>query len=209
MALRSRLTLRAILDADAVLGRRRRSRPVDLDAQHHAGRLAPELHVEDFQPVAGRHAAGHRPDLLDDRRFASHGTGFTACKQKKWAHAHSVLHPGSRTRNYSTANPESAAPCKVVVAWRADDLDLDEIAGAEARRVAVGQVDRGVDVGRLGRQPAPSAPARGRTTGRRRARGRARRCGRAGASATRCFCSPITRARRAVLVRAGTSSSSS
>ena len=66
MALKSRLTLAQSCDADAVFRGRRRARPVDLDPQHHAGRFAPELHVENLQPVAAGHALGDGPNLLDD-----------------------------------------------------------------------------------------------------------------------------------------------
>src|SRR5829696_1948600 len=37
-------------------------RPIDHDAKHHADRLAPELHVEDLEPVALRDALGRAPE---------------------------------------------------------------------------------------------------------------------------------------------------
>src|SRR5436190_1622992 len=82
--------VRAVLDAHALLGRRRRPGPVDLHPEHHARRFAPELDVEDLEAAIGGNAAGDLTHLLDDR-FGGH-------KRKKWAHAHSVLHPGSETK---------------------------------------------------------------------------------------------------------------
>src|SRR5439155_18348486 len=82
--------VRAVLDAHALLRRRRRPGPVDLHPEHHARRFAPELDVEDLEAAIGGNAAGDLTHLLDDR-FGGH-------KRKKWAHAHSVLHPGSETK---------------------------------------------------------------------------------------------------------------
>jgi len=42
---------------------------IDDDAQHHAHRLAPELHVEDLEPVAAGHAFRR---LTDPRQFRPH-----------------------------------------------------------------------------------------------------------------------------------------
>ena len=170
--------------------------PVDPDPQHHAGAFAPELHVEDLEPVAARdtprarpfddgflHSSpGHSSASRSNARRDPLTTRWHGCwvlKQKKWAHAHFGPSPRLRTQNYSTAmpvpglQPNSSSravdrrPRDQIVVPRADDLDLGKIAGAESRRVAFGQVDRGVDVGRLGRQPGLAAPARGRPTGRR------------------------------------------
>ena len=55
----------AILDADALVRRRRRTRPIDPHAQHHAGGFAAELDVEDLQPVTAGHTGGRLPHLLD------------------------------------------------------------------------------------------------------------------------------------------------
>src|SRR4051812_23251069 len=57
--------LRAFLDGHAVFGRAARSRPVEPDSQHHAGRLAPELDVEDVEPV-------RRGDACRDGVYPAH-----------------------------------------------------------------------------------------------------------------------------------------
>src|SRR5262249_12570223 len=88
----------AVVDTDALFRHRRRPGPIDQHAQHHPLSFASELHVEDFQPGAGRYAAGDRPDLSDEV--------FHACvggpKRKKWAYAHFGPTPRLRIRNYST-----------------------------------------------------------------------------------------------------------
>ena len=56
--------LRAILDADAVLRRCRRPRPVDEHPHHVTGRLATALDVPDRQAARCRHSFGNRPNLL-------------------------------------------------------------------------------------------------------------------------------------------------
>src|SRR6266851_8502708 len=61
-----------VFDADALLGARGWPGAIDQHAQDHAGRLATELDVEDFQPETRRHADRRAPDLFNDRRFASH-----------------------------------------------------------------------------------------------------------------------------------------
>ena len=57
----------ALLDADAVfrLFNLTRVRTIDHDAQHQPNRLAPELEIEQLQPVAARHAFRGLPQAAD------------------------------------------------------------------------------------------------------------------------------------------------
>src|SRR5206468_321555 len=114
----------AVGDADAVFFRRTRSGAVDLDPQDHARRLAPELDVEHLEPVAGGHALGDRPHLLDD--------GFRAHKLKKWAPAHWSLPKAFESKIIARPRPGSGhgAGDQVVVAGL-DDFDLSKIPGPE------------------------------------------------------------------------------
>src|SRR5581483_11597242 len=88
--------MRAVLDADALFGRRRRPRSIDLDPQDHPRAFAPVLHIEDLEAITGRNARGDATNLFFDSPHRPH-------KLKKWAHAHSVLQPRLRTWNYSTS----------------------------------------------------------------------------------------------------------
>ena len=54
------------------LGRRCRSGAIDPHPEHHAVGFAPELHIEDVQPVTRCHTRRCGPNLLDDARFAPH-----------------------------------------------------------------------------------------------------------------------------------------
>jgi hypothetical protein len=70
--------------------------PVNLYAEDHPGAFAPVLHVENIEPVRAGDPVRNLPYLFDDvagRHCSYEGPG--ALKQKKWAHAHSVLHPGN------------------------------------------------------------------------------------------------------------------
>src|SRR5436853_4821199 len=68
--------------------------------------------------------------------------------------------PRLRIQNYSTAlhpvrptcDGSGERPREQIVATCTHNLDVDEIAGAKARRVAVGQKDRGINIWRLRRQ---------------------------------------------------------
>jgi len=87
----------------------RKTRTIDLNAEDHPGAFTPELHVENIEPVRPGDPARNVPHVLDD--VAAHipgpyvlsgfvssvvsGTGRTCLKQKKWAQAHSLLHPGN------------------------------------------------------------------------------------------------------------------
>src|SRR6476619_1591543 len=75
-----------------------------------------------------------------------------ALKQKKWAHAHSVLHLGFESKIIARCLGQGAS--EEIVAARPHDGDVGKISGLEARRVAVGQKDRGIDVRRVGREAA-------------------------------------------------------
>ena len=91
----------AILHADALFRRRSGAGPVNSNPQHHPGRLAAELHLEDFQAVPGSHT-GRRVPHPTDHVSSCHRS---ALKQKKWAHAHSVLHLGSELKIIPRAEP--------------------------------------------------------------------------------------------------------
>jgi hypothetical protein len=54
------------VDAHAVFLGQRRARTIDPHPQHHPGRFAAELNVENLQSVAAGHAFGDGPHLLDD-----------------------------------------------------------------------------------------------------------------------------------------------
>ena len=68
-ALKSRLTCAQSSTLTLSSALARRPRPVDLHAQHHAGRFAPELHVEDLESVAGRDVCGEGANPIDDVVF--------------------------------------------------------------------------------------------------------------------------------------------
>ena len=205
-ALRSRLTARAILDADAVVGRRRRARPVDLHPQHHAARFTPELNVEDVQPVVGGNPRCHLSHPFDD--VAGHIAPRGALKRKKWAHAHFGPPPRLRTQNYSIATLALNWPRNQVVVARPDDFDLGKIPRAQAGRVAVGQIDRGVDIRRLRRQPPlqDQVVVAGGSIDQNPAR--SRRFSRVGGGRPAASAAPSPARRRACFSGAGTSSSS-
>src|SRR5580765_2522455 len=103
-----------------------------------------------------RTASRFNPEAPGPRRTSA----FMTLKQKKWAHAHSVLTPRLRIQNcirFARAQASarrsftgSAGPFRgprdQVVVPGADNLDVDELARFEGRRVAIGQKDRGIDV---------------------------------------------------------------
>ena len=104
IALRSRLTLRAILDADALLRRRRRAR---------ADRSAPAAPCRALRGGTARRrsrARSRRPPAPAIARTCSTTVASRAHKLKKWAHAHSVLTKGLRIQKYSTCPTSGPKP---------------------------------------------------------------------------------------------------
>src|SRR5437773_7180992 len=92
--------VRAILDAHAVFGRRRRTGPIDLDPEHHPAGFAPKLHLEQLEPVARGDASRHRPHLVEDIRL--HLAGPASPETKKVGTRPLGPYPRLRIQNYST-----------------------------------------------------------------------------------------------------------
>ena len=75
----------------------------------HAGSLAPELDVENVQPVGAGNARDDLAHLLSDVAKASHAVEMPL-KRKKWAQAHFGPTVRVRSQNYSTYIRRSDGP---------------------------------------------------------------------------------------------------
>src|SRR5439155_12113062 len=62
--------LRAVLDADAFFGSCRRTWPIDIDADHEAGRFAPAHEVPHLETARAGHPLSHGPNLI--QRLTTH-----------------------------------------------------------------------------------------------------------------------------------------